>query len=194
MFQGYSSISSLIATLKLSVLTSTKDWNWWFLSNFQQRGNSTPAFTLKSACKHYFLDPCLLCHWTTPVVWEWIWVELGSSTKQGEDSVAVVCAGWSGAWLCRSLEVTAGLTSSGSCSQDTAHLGRAARGSCTLPSPTWTWKQGAWLPVNSRGTLFAWGLFWVVIFLLFSDQVFPRRGSSPHKWCRGEWLLIPAPA
>lgn len=49
-----------------------------------------------------------------------------------------------------------------------------------------TWQMQALSALSSVGLLFP-GAVWVVIFFfyVFPFASFPRRGSRPHKWCRG---------
>lgn len=165
--------------------------SWSELTSSQRRGISAPGFTLKSACKHCFLDPGLLHHWVTPLVCKWR-VVLGNSTTAGRrQCCCCLCRlHWCLA-LNQSLEVTACLTTLGSSSQEQTHtMGRAEWRFCTLPSPMWTCKHGDCLPVSPVGALFTWrnGLGCDEIFFFW--QVFPRRMTSPHKLCQGELISL----
>lgn len=174
------------------VLTSTYDWNWWSLSSSQKSAVSTPAFPLKSACKPSFLDPSLLRHGVTLLSVE---DGLGGAWQQyrRRGRTLLLLSAQAGAVL-SSAPDSGGyslLDHAGLLWPEQSHtLGRAAWGSGTLPSPTLTCRHGDCLPASSVGALCLkkwFGLCFLFFFLFFFWQIFPGRGSSPHK-CRGEWI------
>lgn len=58
---------------------------------------------------------------------------LEAALRREKTVFSVVCTGWSSAWLCTSLEVTAGFTTWGSSSEDTACLEEQHRGIAPCP-------------------------------------------------------------
>lgn len=134
------------------------------------------------------MDPRLLHHWITPVVW----VEdgLGGAWKQHQEERRQCCcclhrleqclavhkpqlASPPGAPVARTQPARKGSTGVLHLALSNLNLELGGPSACVLWGCTVCFRTGLGCD-----------------FFFFFPQVFPRRGSSPHKWCLGEWICL----